>query len=122
MIRPAKVERDENGFWIHPDFPYFDNRELIPKKEWEAYWKKQGVKTVQVILEEQDNDLHERYFESGDPTVCAEWEPKCWEQVCSICNGHDPFLLLIDDTEDGPRAIFAIPEHGKNNDAGVSES
>lgn len=102
-IKPAPVERDHYGYWTHPDFPewdegttggeidqWFDDHNLHPEVQW--------------LEHDAPEHVSRRYFEDGEPH-CNDWYPE------SEYDGG--FLLSIHDTEDGPVAIFAVPQNGE---------
>ena len=99
IIQPAKIERDEDGFWTHPDFPAWD--EDITS-ETIADWKDENEVNFDCVMFDGDAPeyLEDRYYDRGDLTAVAEWDPVCKRGVS--------FLLSIHDTEDGPVALFAI--------------
>lgn len=98
-IKPAIVERDENGYWTHPDFPDFG--ETIPNSEI-AHWlcENQIGYVTQWMEYDAPEDVSNKYFEEGDPDISG-WNPEC--------NIEGAFLLSVHDTEDGPVALFAHP-------------
>ncbi|MCG7551588.1 hypothetical protein [Pseudoalteromonas sp. Of7M-16] len=98
-IKPVKVERDENGWWVHPDLPKWD--EGTCQNEIAAWFEKNRVTYFidhfeSSATEEQSN----RWFEEGN-CDCSDWQPTCDED--------NSFLLSIHDTEYGPIGIFAVP-------------
>jgi len=104
MIQPEEVKRDPDGYWTHSQYPDFDDREYVPKEEWEQWCADNQIKSVCVWFEYdapeeiQDNRLNENEY------GCEGWEP--------TKPAENAFLLSIHDTEDCPVAIFAIPlEH-----------
>lgn len=101
MIKPVTVERDSNGYWSHPDFFPNDDREIIPKDEWQQWQWDNCIKVFTLHFEDDaDEELIARYWSDGDLDISG-WEPACTEDTA--------FLLSIMDTEDGPIALFAIP-------------
>ena len=103
LIQPAQVQRDELGYWSHPDVPVFagtdEATESSPKvSDW---LKEQRLEVAWCDLEDEGetHPAYINYFENGDPDISA-WEPKPPE-------GEDWFMLGIDATEDGARAWFA---------------
>lgn len=97
-IEPATVERDEYGFWTHPDFPEWD--ESVTMQTVEAWLTSNDLDFHVTHFEHDANDeMLDRWFEGGE-CDCTNWEPTAPEV--------DHFLLSIHDTEDGPIALFAI--------------
>jgi len=101
-IQPQEVKRCEDGFWTHENFPDFDGAEY-PTNEQVDKWLSENSIGIRSFWFENDaeDSLVERYFEEGDLTACAEWNP--------TCESPGAFLISIHDTEDGPIAVFAIP-------------
>lgn len=97
LIQPAPVDRGENGLWVHPGIPEFDEDPAT----WARWMESQGLKTTQVCLEDEDLDhpVYISYYEQGDPDVSA------WNPTPPVGDGW--FTLLIDETEGGPVWIWA---------------
>ncbi|MDE9519796.1 hypothetical protein KKJ17_19320 [Xenorhabdus bovienii] len=94
-IQQIQPERDQLGYWTHPDF--------LPNEEWTRdeiiQWLKQHNITMKTImLEDEDTPIFERY-ESGDINV-SDWNPTRPE-------GIDWFLVSIHLSEDGPACFWA---------------
>lgn len=100
LIEPAKVIRDENGMFQHPNLPDFDEGDGEECKAWVA---EQGLQVKMVELEyHSDEAVSERYFEAGEPD-CSYWEP-------DRPGGEGWFCLAIHDTDDGPVCWWARRE------------
>ncbi|MBU2113673.1 MAG: hypothetical protein KKE94_07850 [Gammaproteobacteria bacterium] len=100
-IQPAlKIERDEDGLWTHPDYPEWDEG---TKSDEIAEWEKTNSVKIDWLMMDGDasDELVDAWFE-GSTNNCSEWQPKC--------EVPGSFLLSIHDTEDGPVALFAIPQ------------
>ena len=96
LVGPVPVERDENGYWYHPEIPW---DEIPDDTDARPFLKKWGYRSCFVSLEwDAPEELVNRYFEAGDPD-CSEWNPTAPE-------GDGWFLAAIYDTEDGPSAMF----------------
>lgn len=101
-IQPAEVNRDENGYWVHPELPEWDDGTTPTDIEsWFSlnnlnYWIDRFEDSATATEE-----MHEAYYGDGDSGV-PDWEPECPVK--------DSFLLSIHDTEDGPVAVFATPK------------
>ena len=95
-VGPVPVERDENGFWMHPDIPWDD----VPEDESVfPFLEKWGFKGCFATLEDDaPQEMADRYFDSGDAD-CSYWNPTPPED-------EGWFLAGIYDTEDGPCAMF----------------
>ena len=102
LIQPAPVQRDELGYWSHPDLPTFagtdDATEDSP--EWIDWLLDQRLVVSFSDLEDEpeEHPAYIRYCE-GDPDV-RDWSPEPPDE-------NKWFLLAIDATEDGARAWFA---------------
>lgn len=99
-IQPEQVNRNEYGWWIHSQYPeWCEGTTEAVVKAWE---KENGVR-IKVISMEHDGpeELVERYFETCDGNF-SEWNP--------APPAADAFLLAISDTEEGPYALFAVPQ------------
>jgi len=99
LIQPAPVERDAEGYWLHPDLPVFEEGEADKSKAWVAA---QGL-TVRTQEMEYDVDTDtDPYFASGG-TSCAHWTP-------SKPEGDEWFCLGISLNDDGPVCWWARRE------------
>lgn len=96
LIQHWPVRRDENGMFWHPHLPEFDEGDDDKCKQWIA---EQGLTVKMVSIESADDEISERYFNSGDPD-CSYWEPDRPE-------GEGWFCLSISDTDDGPVCWWA---------------
>ncbi|WP_342345782.1 hypothetical protein [Shewanella dokdonensis] len=103
MIKPADIIRDNDGLWTHPDLPEWD--EGTTKEQVDA-WASENGGTIHVEWMDGNapQELTDRYFEVGEPD-CSYWYP--------CCNKEGNFLLSIHDTEDGPVALFFVPNSSK---------
>lgn len=99
IIKPTVVERDEDGYWTHPDLPEWG--EGAPGSSI-AHWLCQNqIGYVTKWLEfDATEEISNRYFEDGE-CGCPDWIP--------TCDIEGSYLLSIHGTEDGPCAIFAHP-------------
>jgi len=96
-ILPAEVNRDEDGYWIHPDFPHFEDE--ISNSEWQEYLEQNQLQSEYVdLFGDAPEDISDRYCESGDAD-CSDWEP-------TKPAGDGWFLFGIWDTEDGPTSCW----------------
>ena len=100
LIQPVDVYRDEDGTWLHPNFPEFEGyEEDVPGDVWRAWLAEQGLRESRVTFEDDAPDeLVNRYFDDGLAS-CAEWAP-------TKPDGEGWFLLGIWDTDDGPVAYW----------------
>lgn len=98
LIQPATVQRDEKGYWNHPDLPQFEEGEHA---KFEAWQEAQGLEITVRSLDSENDDhpVYVAYFEEGENT-CAAWEPP-------KPRGDGWFVLAIDETEDGPQCWWA---------------
>ncbi len=105
-IKATEVQRDEEGYWTHPDFPEWD--EDTSKETIEQWFSDNGIGYSLIEMEWDANDeLLNRYYDDGDIDISA------WQPVCELPGA---FLLSIHDTESGPVAIFATPKAAETPD------
>lgn len=98
-LLPVPVERDENGYWSHPDFPMWDERNTDEEVKW--YLGAQGLELYVAMLSDCEGcQAYDAYF-NQDSIDVSTWAP--------TCHKPDSFLLSIYDNEDGPIALFAAP-------------
>jgi hypothetical protein len=103
LIIAAPVERDEHGFWSHPDLPNFEEGANAAYKAWVAA---QGLTITHSDLEDEpeDHPVYVSYFDNGDGNFSA------WTAAAPVGEGW--FTLAIYDTEDGPRWWWARRAEG----------
>ncbi|MAD47099.1 MAG: hypothetical protein CMH98_19060 [Oceanospirillaceae bacterium] len=91
-IQPAEVNRDEDGFWIHPDYP----------EDWED---DPDLKTEPVRQWEKNNKIQLKYT-TPDVTgqTLKEWQPEIPENC---------FLISVFAADCGHVAMYAIPQTGR---------
>lgn len=97
-IGPVPVERDEIGYWTHPASalqPDWD--ESTPSTEIKNWFMSHDLEVRVVDLEDQNDDLFDRYLE--DFETLKEWEP-------TPPDGDGWFLFSIFDSEEGVHAEF----------------
>nr|WP_312623226.1 hypothetical protein [Pseudomonas juntendi] len=87
LIQRVPVERDQDGWWSHPDEPDFDEDYAAFK----AWLVQQGLELKQWHM---DSDIGEHHPYDDGECHCLGWEPKR--------PGPEWFLLGTFDTEDGP--------------------
>ncbi|WP_368659784.1 hypothetical protein [Pseudoalteromonas sp. McH1-7] len=98
-LAPVEIARNELGYWDHPDWQTWDERNTLT--ETNDYTLQQGYRLKFIHFEDEcSNEQFERYFSDGDPDI-SDWNP--------ICDYEGSFLLSIYETEDGPQAVFAVP-------------
>ena len=89
LIQPVTVERDQDGYWDHPELPDFDE----DIEAFKAWLVAQGLELKQWSMEADLTD--HPYWDMGcDDYGCVGWNPEA--------PGPEWFLLSIFDTEDGP--------------------
>ncbi|MCD5980549.1 hypothetical protein [Pseudomonas quasicaspiana] len=88
LIYPVAVERDEAGYWFHPDVPNYVDDDPAPYLAW---LKDQGLERMGWTME---GDIDGHPYWSEDAAHCLGWNPES--------PGPDWFLLGIFDTEEGP--------------------
>lgn len=93
------VERDEDGYWMHPGLPWDDIPEDADCTPWISKW---GFVPAFVSMEfDAADELMDRYM-AQNSADCSYWTPTQPE-------GDDWFLAAIYDTEEGPYAMFLRP-------------
>ena len=100
-IKPELVERDENGYWVHSQFPQAELDSQIDD------WVSKNQLELKLIFMESDIDedkhpTYNRYFHTGVPDF-HDWEP-------SKPVGQGWFIGGIYETEDGPVCVWLRPE------------
>ncbi|WP_213993815.1 hypothetical protein [Sodalis sp. dw_96] len=98
-IQPVKPQRDENGWWSHPDY-IPDLEEDALRVEFDVWLEVNGVECVARLMEDD--------LEPGSPEAVA------WESLDCDCSAWNPkppegtgwFLVSVHDTEDGPSAVW----------------
>ena len=94
MLRPAPVERDEHGYWLHPDLE--DIPVDTPLGEHPAA---EGMELAFRLLHPDEGEVADRYFRQGAIDISA-WEP-------APPAGDGWFIVAIYDTEEGACCAFA---------------
>lgn len=104
ILQKIPVERDENGFWSHPDILHFWQVEMKGAEhcnavEWEELERRASIKTQIAHLESEsmEHPAYVSYFDNGNLDI-SEWDP-----------APPPGWWLIDigDGDDGPFAVWA---------------
>lgn len=104
-IHQVAVSRDNEGMWTHPDFLCWD--EGTSESDIKAWFNLQNITYYLEKFEDTaDEELIDKWFESG-VADCRAWTPSCTTKGA--------FLLSIHDTEEGPVALFAIPNEEKTH-------
>lgn len=99
VITKLPVERDEMGFWSHPNLPNFG--EVVSKDALEAFENENNITVVIYSMEgNADQEIIDQWFEAGES--CIKWEP--------TPPSRSSFILSIHDTEDGPYVWWAVPK------------
>ncbi|MCF2827113.1 MULTISPECIES: hypothetical protein [unclassified Pseudoalteromonas] len=98
-LKPVEVQRDENGYWSHPDWPMWDDGNTFI--EIHNYALSRGFR---LCLDKFENsctvEQEESYYKQGNTNINS-WHP--------TCNTPGAFLLSIHEADDGPIAVFAAP-------------
>tara|TARA_Y100000310_G_scaffold270316_1_gene284081 strand:- start:67 stop:429 length:363 start_codon:yes stop_codon:yes gene_type:complete len=98
-VGPVAVNRDENGMWVHPSLPVWNEG----KAEKEVHlWLAENNLDYHLCYFQDDvsEERAEKWFVDGN-LDCSDWHPECKEEGA--------FLLSIHDSNDGPVAFFAFP-------------
>jgi hypothetical protein len=98
LIQPMTPERDEDGWWSHPEYLASFDGDEISSEQLEGWLAQHQLETRITCMESEAADEdYQRYMDDGqcDCTAWAvEMQPAPW------------FLLSIHDTEDGPIAVW----------------
>lgn len=93
-IKEMPVERDEYGYWTHPEYEKFcDGREIISTEEFDAWMQKNNLQWTITYRDEGGIDP------DTDGADISAWEP---ERPA----GEGWFIGSIHDTEDGAVCIW----------------
>ena len=96
-IQPMEVQRDNDGWWTHPDMP-----EVETSEQFNAWQEQQGFQLCIVMLDgdngEGSEEVYKTYFD-GAVADCSAWQP-------SKPDGDGWFIVSIHDTEDGPVCLW----------------
>ncbi|MBJ7265451.1 hypothetical protein [Idiomarina abyssalis] len=100
VIKPAEITRDDIGAWVHPDLPEWD--EGTTQDEINDWFETHSISYEFIRFESQSSqEQFDRYYEDGNSDL-TDWKP--------TCDKPGSFLLSIHETEDGPVALFAVPQ------------
>ncbi|CAI0723991.1 Uncharacterised protein [Serratia proteamaculans] len=114
LITALEPQRDENGYWTHPDyFVPANDMEFGAPGEFEAWLEANGLIGHLQWMESDATEEQQAAYEAGDGDV-SQWNP-------TLPEGEGWFIGSIHDTEDGPvcywlRPVDAIPSedgHGQ---------
>jgi hypothetical protein len=104
-IKPLEVQRDEDGYWTHPDYfvPANGNEYGVPG-EFSTWLRQHNLESFTLSLESDDaaSEVAEKYFDGGFGCDISSWQP-------SKPEGNGWFVGSIHDTEDGPYCIWLRP-------------
>ncbi|VXC25342.1 conserved hypothetical protein [Pseudomonas sp. 8Z] len=97
-IQAVPVERDQHGFWTHPQYPQFWD-EGTTSSEINAWLSANGLQS-QVTEYEYDapDELQAIWMETGTP-ACCRWQP-------TEPSGSGWFIFSLHDTERGPVCVW----------------
>ncbi|GKX40320.1 hypothetical protein SOASR014_40590 [Pectobacterium carotovorum subsp. carotovorum] len=104
QITALPVERDECGYWTHPDYAaLFGERESVSRDEFKSLMDSVGVISHLIEMEyDAPVEVADAYFEGGSADISA-WQP-------TKPKGDGWFIGSIHDTEDGPVAVWLKPK------------
>lgn len=98
LIQPLPIERDEFGFWTHPQWPSAED-ELIPY----SWFTERGLEVRETNFEyDAPEELQATWFHDGIPD-CTAWEP-------TPPGGNGWFIFSIHDADDGPICVWVRRE------------
>ncbi|MRT01914.1 hypothetical protein [Ewingella americana] len=100
-MRAVKVERDNLGFWAHPEYFEPENGESGFPGEFDKWLSKENLQSSILSLEDDvdASDFAERYADGEFDADVSGWEP-------AKPDGDGWFIGSIHDTEDGPYCIW----------------
>nr|WP_080709594.1 hypothetical protein [Pantoea ananatis] len=94
------VERDQYGYWSHPDYLAFcDGREYIPTEEFNQWMKAKGLEWKVDYRDEEETDY------DADGYDLSTWNPEAPA-------GDGWFVGSIHDTDDGAVCIWLRAKAG----------
>ncbi|WP_395490866.1 hypothetical protein ACG1VR_10415 [Cedecea davisae] len=94
-IQALPVERDQYGYWTHPEYDKFcDGRERIPMSEFNSWMVENGLEWIIEYRSENEIDP------SADGYDISSWQPEL------SAPGDGWFVGSIHDTEDGAVCIW----------------
>lgn len=94
MIKPMEVQRDQYGYWTHPDYAAFcDGREYVANEEFNQWMALQGLEWTVIYRDEDEIDP------AVDGYDISTWQP-------DSPSGDGWFVGSIHDTEDGAVCIW----------------
>lgn len=102
MLEPVEVQRDPQGYWVHPKLA--DSQDELSIAD---HPEAEGLHFAVVVLEEGDGEVADAYFERGEVDISA-WHP-------GVPDGVGWFVVAICDTEDGPCCIYARSEQTESS-------
>lgn len=101
-MKQIEAERDENGFWTHPEyFEPANGNEYSAPGEFDAWLEQHNLMYHALALEcdEQADEVAEKYGNGQLDGDISEWKP-------TRPDGDGWFIGSIHDTEDGPYCIW----------------
>ncbi|MHC6528844.1 hypothetical protein [Vibrio proteolyticus] len=105
-IKPAKIQRDKNGYWTHPGVPNFGESATVARL---SDWGRSVGIIVYFLPMAEDPLVNDSYVEQwfkNHSSECLDWNP----QPESLPFERDgTFLLSIHESEDGPTSWWAVP-------------
>lgn len=102
-MKKMTPQRDNEGYWTHPDFPVFG--ENTPLSDIEKYFENQGFKLDFFFLEDDAPDHVIESYSSGSSDI-SDWKPKSEE--------FGAFLVSIHQDDNGATALFLYPDPAKS--------
>lgn len=97
-ITALPVQRDQYGYWTHPEYEKFcDGRESISSEEFNSWTARSSLEWRTEYRDEDEIDTH------GDGYDISAWQP-------SGIKGDGWFVGSIHDTEDGAVCIWLRKE------------
>lgn len=95
----SEVNRDKDGLWFHPSFPWNDIREEANITSYIENW---GYEAKFILMQYDASDEIQNRYDKADSPDCSYWTP-------TKPDGEGWILGAIYDTEDGPCACWLRP-------------
>ncbi|MFV8981137.1 hypothetical protein [Serratia fonticola] len=106
LITAMDPQRDDCGYWTHPDyFEPADGREQAAPGEFAAWLDANRVASSVLWMENDVTDEQLEALEAGDGDI-SQWNP-------TPPDGEGWFIGSIHDTEDGPLCVWLCPVEGE---------
>lgn len=93
-IKPLEVQRDEDGYWTHPDYfvPANGNEYGVPG-EFSTWLRQHNLESFTLSLESDDaaSEVAEKYFDGGFGCDISLWQPIQARRQRLVCRLHSRY-------------------------------